>query len=106
MHNYYSDYGNDSIQPIRGVTYHMLDEYIKKRVNKEIDRLTDLIEKKITNITTNSLTELRNVKHEVKLLKERRSNKKEKGDKTIADTFTPDDKDEEDLPVHVEEDGA
>src|SRR5580698_1356391 len=85
---YYSDYGNDALTPKYPVTYFMLDTYIKKTIDDEIKRLTEVIEKKAEALSTNMGKELKMLKDELKQMKEK-INKKPKEDKTIADTFTP-----------------
>ena len=69
---YYGGHYDDSIKPKRDVTYYMLEQYMKDKVDREVKRLTTIIESKIDNISTNSLT-----------------------DKTIASTFGCGNEDEE-----------
>lgn len=86
-YSYYGGYLDESIKPKRNVVYFMLEQYIKQKVDKEVDRLVDLIENKINKLSINSIMEIKMIRSQVNTLAMKIAKKADKSDKTIFPKF-------------------
>ena len=79
-YSYWSGWYDDKIKPKRTVVSFMLEIYIRKKIDEEIDRLCHMIDRKVHSISENTIVDMKKMKDEIRFMKDRLDKKEKKNE--------------------------